>query len=758
MASSAATPSSSTSNPAPSVASKPTRILACVLCQHRKIKCDRNFPCANCTKANVKCTPSTPAPARKRRRPNQDLQERLARCEELLKEYATEKPDLLERNQQLQSPVLGQGQALPWGQSQMQSRTPSISQAQSPTPSKLSQYDDPYLKWHPGGKLVKEDGGVRFMDSYLLGTVYDELRAMREIVDAEDNDEITPDAMTPDDNSDLILGGESPEQNVEDLWPEAAHVFRLWQIYLDRVNPLTKIIHVPTLQPHIADAAVDSHSIPRNIEALLFSIFLMAVVSLTPDECHLLLGYSKEEAYQRFSSGVRLTLMRMGFLKSHDLSTLQALVIYLISLQGRYNRHAAWILNGVVIRIAQKMGLHRDGEILGLGPFETEMRRRLWWQIIMVDARYAMLSGLSHSLLPRSWDAKQPKNLNDADIFPSATEPFQDREGPTEMIFCLMLNRFVQFLVDSPGLEAMVLATELGISVKPDGPTEEQMAECRASIENLGKELLTLLDKYCDPTAGRVHEMAIAMRTHLLKKMATLLTPPDLRKDWAEQGPSRQDNAFKIAVVSLEHNESHYITGKDKGFLWFALVHFQLDIFMYMVGQLYRRTEGGLVARAWRQVEVVYTYHPELLDITNNKTHLTVATFVLKAWKKREEHMLSQTGQLPEIPSCVEKLRAVMPNEAYYSEPTPPNPFTPAFLGGSNTNGMNGINGGSGVGGVNSRRPTTAGNPDIGFEQFFGTYMDTSALEWDMFANMPMNDVQQTGPFGGFGIPPTSEW
>lgn len=159
---------------------------------------------------------------------------------------------------------------------------------------------------------------------------YLQLRAMREIVDAEDSDEVTPDTMTPDENSDLLLAGESPAQTVDDLWPEAAHVFRLWQIYLDRVNPLTKIIHVPTLQPHIADAAANPHNVPRNIEALLFSIFLMAVVSLTPEECELLLGYPKEQAYRKFSTGVRLTLMRMGFLKSHDLTTLQALVIYLV--------------------------------------------------------------------------------------------------------------------------------------------------------------------------------------------------------------------------------------------------------------------------------------------------------------------------------------------------------------------------------------------------------------------------------------------
>ena len=92
-------------------------------------------------KANVKCTPSTPAPARKRRRPNQDLQERLARCEELLKEYANEKPE---------GPV-------------------------TPRASHSSIHEDSYNKWQPTPKLIKEDGGMRFMDNPLLGTVYDEV-------------------------------------------------------------------------------------------------------------------------------------------------------------------------------------------------------------------------------------------------------------------------------------------------------------------------------------------------------------------------------------------------------------------------------------------------------------------------------------------------------------------------------------------------------------------------------------------------------
>ncbi|KAM0207367.1 hypothetical protein ACHAQD_012076 [Fusarium lateritium] len=61
------------------------RILACVLCQQRKKKCDRKSPCSFCVKAKIQCIPSTPAPKRSRRKPTKELIARLERCEELLK-------------------------------------------------------------------------------------------------------------------------------------------------------------------------------------------------------------------------------------------------------------------------------------------------------------------------------------------------------------------------------------------------------------------------------------------------------------------------------------------------------------------------------------------------------------------------------------------------------------------------------------------------------------------------------------------------
>lgn len=43
-------------SPKENPSSKQPRPLACVLCQRRKVKCDRNYPCANCVKVRKRIT------------------------------------------------------------------------------------------------------------------------------------------------------------------------------------------------------------------------------------------------------------------------------------------------------------------------------------------------------------------------------------------------------------------------------------------------------------------------------------------------------------------------------------------------------------------------------------------------------------------------------------------------------------------------------------------------------------------------------
>ena len=82
------TPDMSLDTPSPSSQLlKPQRVLACVICQQRKVKCDRKFPCANCIKSQAQCVPATLAQRRRRRRFSERvLLERLRKYEDLLRQ------------------------------------------------------------------------------------------------------------------------------------------------------------------------------------------------------------------------------------------------------------------------------------------------------------------------------------------------------------------------------------------------------------------------------------------------------------------------------------------------------------------------------------------------------------------------------------------------------------------------------------------------------------------------------------------------
>lgn len=156
------------------------------------------------------------------------------------------------------------------------------------------------------------------------------------MVDKESSlDEASPASFAPDDGSDLVLGPDTPTVDVMSFWPEPGHVWSLCDIFFQRVNPMTKIIHKPTLEKYVPEAASQPLALRSNLRALFFAIFAMAVVSLDADECMKRLGYDREQALRNFSNGARVTFVRMSFLSTCDFTTLQAFSLYLVCQTSR---------------------------------------------------------------------------------------------------------------------------------------------------------------------------------------------------------------------------------------------------------------------------------------------------------------------------------------------------------------------------------------------------------------------------------------
>ena len=82
-----------------------------------------------------------------------------------------------------------------------------------------------------------------------------------------------------------------------------------------------------------------------------------------------------------------------------------------------------WLLTGMILQIATRMGYHRDADhFSGISPFEGEMRRRVWLTILQLDLLISMEMGLPRNAINTHIDTKHPRNLSDDDFNEDTTE------------------------------------------------------------------------------------------------------------------------------------------------------------------------------------------------------------------------------------------------------------------------------------------------------------------------------------------------
>ena len=77
--------------------------------------------------------------------------------------------------------------------------------------------------------------------------------------------------------------------------------FILWQTYLERVDPVLKIIHVPTIQHEVLGAIIDFSKARSPVNCLISSIFYAAVVTMSPKECTDELRDEKTKCLKRYA-------------------------------------------------------------------------------------------------------------------------------------------------------------------------------------------------------------------------------------------------------------------------------------------------------------------------------------------------------------------------------------------------------------------------------------------------------------------------
>jgi hypothetical protein len=204
----------------------------------------------------------------------------------------------------------------------------------------------------------------------------------------------------------FILGYSSTSVDMAALHPPEQQARQFWDKYKENVDPLVKVLHIPSFEPIFFDAVADFDGVCKGLEPMLFAIYYGAVTSTTNDECLESWGEDRTTLLQRYRFGLEQALARANFLYCDEIIILQAFIIFLILLRRNDAARKIWTLTGLVVRIAQTLGVHRDGSHFKLPPFEIEMRRRLWWQVCILDARSSEDHGCDPTIVEAQFDTK----------------------------------------------------------------------------------------------------------------------------------------------------------------------------------------------------------------------------------------------------------------------------------------------------------------------------------------------------------------
>lgn len=176
---------------------------------------------------------------------------------------------------------------------------------------------------------------------------------------------------------------------------------------------------------------------PAPIQALISAVMFSAAVSLSEDLAAQLSGIPKSMLIARLRGTTELCLSRAHVLRTTRIDTLQAFVVYMLPLcRNEISRgHSAMV--GAAIRLAQCMGLHRDGSFYGLSAVDTHVRRLIWYQLCFLDIRTCEVTGPRPQIRRDEYDTKIPLNVNDEDLMGSV-QPTTDSNTWTDMTLTKM--------------------------------------------------------------------------------------------------------------------------------------------------------------------------------------------------------------------------------------------------------------------------------------------------------------------------------
>ncbi|KID74717.1 Fusarisetin A cluster transcription factor fsa6 [Metarhizium brunneum] len=398
--------------------------LSCYPCRTRK-KCDRSHPCSNCTKREGKDTTSCSyaAPASRKKSQNQadsspdDMQNRIDRLEGLVLSLMHNGANI-ETNAPRTSLSTSQS-VTDSGSSAQIARDEEATMAEDD-----SDVDDHLAKSIGVLKVDADRGKSMYFGQEHWHLILADIAEVKNYFTSHKNElessyeKVRSSKPATAREGPTLLLGASPASEVElrDELPPKSNVLALCSRYFNSMDNAVSIIHGPTFSQQLRDHWQDPSKTPVMWLGLLYAILSLAMLSYhkVGDEPAEWRGRTLELAAEYRLRTVQC-LMKADYTKPVEY-TVETMLLYVF---GEYSSRwdadlGLWMIVSLTIRIAFRMGYHRDAKWFpSLTPFQAEMRRRTWALVRMADVIFSHQVSLPSMIYDHDCDTQLPNNIYD---------------------------------------------------------------------------------------------------------------------------------------------------------------------------------------------------------------------------------------------------------------------------------------------------------------------------------------------------------
>jgi hypothetical protein len=328
----------------------------------------------------------------------------------------------------------------------------------------------------------------------------------------------------------------------------------------------------------------------------------------------------------------------------------QAFLLFLILVRRHDDTRFAWTLTGLLIRLSQALGLHRDGSHFpNLTPFQVEMRRRLFWAVCVLDLRSAEDQGTDLTIIDRTFDTQIPLNINDADISPDSPRLPEPREGTTDMAFSL-----IRYEICALSRRMHAVPSGIAPSTYPDAckSLEEREALLTEVYNRVENRLLKGRDS-SNPlywVASNVTKIVVAKMTLIIYQ--PVLFPGPGNDVLSEDARARLLNA---AVDIFEYSHLLNTDPRCKQWRWLFQTWSHWHALAYTLIEVSHHAWGPKAERAWAALNLTFQ-SPNPAELEKLASHHAVWMPLRKLYFKVKKHREAELARLQADPQAAREL------------------------------------------------------------------------------------------------------